>query len=397
MPGTSGAAYAYAQPAAVATSAPRRKRRWLPALIAAIVAVALIGGGAAWAIPNFTTVRQVLHIGPQNPFAITAEAFGSLQDLSSTRFTLKARESSKYFSTDATVSGMIALGKTTDESTMDVNVHADNDDTLRFAWQHGGFAGQSGDSTIYASGDRLHSELRDALESNMDKKEARQYADLVFAVKDALVKDGKFDPTGTQKAMDDGMANIDDEYARDYRAARTDDPEATKQLTELVVNFVTKELEGKDVQQRVFPTVTSTKESDQTRLSYSIDLNELSHVAANYWNANQAKYPKAREAIIKSIQNNSDGMSASEAGKQLDDAIDDMASFTAGDDVSLNIEVAYALGYKLNEFSVTLTDPDDEDNHLDLSLRLSDQNKLSPDDASVTRFVQDAQDNNELK
>lgn len=409
---TAPGAMATGTAAMAAVPARPRKKRWIPALIAAIMAVVVIGGSVAWAIPNFSTVRQVLHIGPQNPFAITANAVASLRDLHSTRFELTGDSTSIGMRDSVNISGMIALGDTTDDSTMDatVKVNGNDSDSLRFAWNHGAFgAGVSSDASshyIYADSAKLRSSLESVLRIVKDRTTAQQYTDLTFKVKDALVKNGRIDYESVRKTLDDGMASIDDDYARSYRAANTDDPEASKQLTAMMVEFTTKELEKKDVQSRVFPSVTSVKESGQTRLTYTVDLEELAHVIGNYWKANGSKYPKARDAIVQAIKNEHDGMSDADANESLDETMDNLTTYDMGDDkVDMQVNVAYALGYKLNELGVTLTQQDggsgygsgDGDSTAGFTLKLSDQNKLRPNSPEVARFISDAQSRNEWK
>lgn len=384
--------------AALAATVPARRGhgKVIAAIIAAVVAVA-VGGTLAWAIPNVPAVRQLFGLGPTNPGAITMQALQSTQSVSSAKFSLNVDQlqNGKSSGSPVTLDGRYALGANTDASLFDVQIKDSASGTSgRLAWSGGALGLQitasGSDQYAYVDVNGLRDDLQEMLTYEFDDSTAKAYTDLVFNVKDALIKDGKVDGQGALKVFNDGMSAIDDEYAKEYKKFMPSDA-VTKQYGDFASAFFTKGLEAKDVQSRVFPNKTESKGADGTTLEYDINVTELMHELGNYWQANQNAYPDLRQSLLDQFKD-----SSSNPEQSLNDEIKKLQEWKpeAGEPDSAHVSVTYGDGYQLNGFAVTMKGDDGETYRMEL--KVSDQNKVSADDPDSKKFMDSAKQNNDF-
>ncbi|NMN01288.1 dihydrolipoamide succinyltransferase [Bifidobacterium sp. DSM 109958] len=380
--------------AALAPAARARHGWRIAAIIAAVVAVA-VGGTLAWAIPNVPAVRQLLGMGPKNPGAVTMQVLQSTQDVSSAKFNMTFEElnGSTPTGNKVTIDGKYALGANTDASLFDVQVSDPSDDASgRLVWSGGAFGGQItgdgfDDQYAYVDVNGMRDDLQKLLEYELDATTAKQYTDLVFNVKDAIVKDGKIDSKGALKVFNDGMSAIDDEYAKEYRKYMPNEA-VNQQYADFVNAFFTKGLEDSAVQARVFPGKTETKVDGGTKLSYDLNMVEFAHELANYWTANQNSYPDLRKTLVDAAGSEAD---FNDAVKQMQDWNPD------SDEVpGITVAVTYGSGYRFDALEVTLKEPGGGSEAYRMNLTVSDQNKVSADDADAAQFMSTAKQKNTI-
>jgi hypothetical protein len=392
--------------AGAVAAAPVRSKKKIIAIASAVLAVLLVAA-LAFIIPNFQAVKAVLGFRPNNPLVVTADALNSMSTLRSTKYKLDAKDLNSDGSGDFSVSGMYSLGNTTDESSglAVLNPGINGNNTSRFAWDKGSIvvpAGGGGDCYYLSPGQ---------LSDGLDHTVGDEWANLILGVKDALVKNGKFDIVGTEQVFFDKLKSFNDsslsQEAEKYESSKLSDAQTAEQ-TKLMQQYFGVELEKKDVMASLFPEMTSHKSGGVTQLTYQIDVKAFAQHFVNYWSDHESEYPQLRSRMITNIENEGVDDAESQYRKKIDSIRNwDFSAEGLGDDPSMpviNVELSYGKKRLLNSISFHIKYEGTEIQegmmlgavNLKISLALSGQNTVSVDDSELTDLIDKAKRNNEL-
>lgn len=110
-------------------------------------------------------------------------------------------------------------------------------------------------------------------------------ADLILNAKNTLIKNGAWSITGAERTLYDQLDKMnDDGYSNDIGRARDmkTSAEVKTEASKFIQQYLDVKLEGKNVRSQLFSNTSSAKSTDNTQLSYQIDIKALARHLVNY-------------------------------------------------------------------------------------------------------------------